>query len=228
MMFVLGIIAFALCILVSVALHECGHMWVARATGMKVRRYFVGFGPTLWSTRRPNKLGDTEYGVKAIPLGGFCDIAGMTTVDELAPEDERVRDVQAEDVEARRRARRGPRHEFHHRAGPDLRHRGHLGAAQSASAHDRDGRRNLLCEIRSHQGRVGRLPGALAGSGRRDPGRRRRRQGRRHPGGQLRRDGFSGTQARRADPTHRAARRRRVHHRGRRHFGAALDQEGRV
>ena len=87
MMFVLGIIAFALCILVSVALHECGHMWVARATGMKVRRYFVGFGPTLWSTRRPNKLGETEYGVKAIPLGGFCDIAGMTSVDEIAPED---------------------------------------------------------------------------------------------------------------------------------------------
>ena len=69
MMFVLGIIAFALCILLSVALHECGHMWVARATGMKVRRYFVGFGPTLWSTKRPNKLGETEYGVKAIPLG---------------------------------------------------------------------------------------------------------------------------------------------------------------
>ncbi len=87
MMFVLGIIAFAVCILVSVALHECGHMWVARATGMKVRRYFVGFGPTLWSTRRPNKLGSTEYGVKAIPLGGFCDIAGMTAVDEIAPED---------------------------------------------------------------------------------------------------------------------------------------------
>jgi membrane-associated protease RseP (regulator of RpoE activity) len=89
MMFVLGIIAFALCILISVALHECGHMWVARATGMKVRRYFVGFGPTLWSTRRPNKLGETEYGVKAIPLGGFCDIAGMTAVDELAAGDER-------------------------------------------------------------------------------------------------------------------------------------------
>jgi membrane-associated protease RseP (regulator of RpoE activity) len=87
MMFVLGIVAFALAILVSVALHECGHMWVARATGMKVRRYFVGFGPTLWSTRRPNKLGSTEYGVKAIPLGGFCDIAGMTSVEELAPDE---------------------------------------------------------------------------------------------------------------------------------------------
>ena len=87
MMFAFGVAAFALAILVSVALHECGHMWVARATGMKVRRYFVGFGPTVWSTRRPNRLGSTEYGVKAIPLGGFCDIAGMTSVEELAPED---------------------------------------------------------------------------------------------------------------------------------------------
>ena len=89
MMFVIGIVLFALAILLSVALHECGHMWVARATGMKVRRYFVGFGPTLWSTKRPNKLGYTEYGVKALPLGGFCDIAGMTSVDEIAPEDQK-------------------------------------------------------------------------------------------------------------------------------------------
>jgi membrane-associated protease RseP (regulator of RpoE activity) len=84
MMFVLGIVLFALAILISVALHECGHMWVARATGMKVRRYFVGFGPTLWSTRR----GEIEYGVKGIPLGGFCDIAGMTPVEELAPDEQ--------------------------------------------------------------------------------------------------------------------------------------------
>jgi membrane-associated protease RseP (regulator of RpoE activity) len=79
MMFGIGIALFALAIMVSVALHECGHMWVARATGMKVRRYFVGFGPTLWSTRR----GETEYGAKAMPLGGFCDIAGMTSVEPL-------------------------------------------------------------------------------------------------------------------------------------------------
>jgi membrane-associated protease RseP (regulator of RpoE activity) len=87
-MWIIGVAFFALCILVSVALHECGHMWAARATGMKVRRYFVGFGPTLWSTRRPNKLGHTEYGLKAVPLGGFCDIAGMTAIDEIAPEDQ--------------------------------------------------------------------------------------------------------------------------------------------
>jgi len=83
MMFIVGIVLFALAILISVALHECGHMWAARATGMKVRRYFVGFGPTLWSMRR----GETQYGVKAIPLGGFCDIAGMTPVEELAPDE---------------------------------------------------------------------------------------------------------------------------------------------
>ncbi len=86
MMFVIGIVLFALAILISVALHECGHMWIGRATGMKVRRYFVGFGPTLWSTRR----GETEYGFKAVPAGGFCDIAGMTAVEELEP-DERDR-----------------------------------------------------------------------------------------------------------------------------------------
>lgn len=89
MMWLTGVVLFALAILVSVALHECGHMWVARATGMKVRRYFVGFGPTLWATWRANKLGDrTEYGVKAVPLGGFCDIAGMTSVEELAPDEQ--------------------------------------------------------------------------------------------------------------------------------------------
>jgi membrane-associated protease RseP (regulator of RpoE activity) len=49
-----------------------------------VRRYFVGFGPTLWSTRR----GETQYGIKAIPAGGFCDIAGMTPVEELAPDEQ--------------------------------------------------------------------------------------------------------------------------------------------
>ncbi|GED97636.1 M50 family metallopeptidase [Gordonia crocea] len=80
MSFALGVAAFAIALVLSVAWHECGHMWAAQATGMKVRRYFVGFGPTLWSTRR----GETEYGFKAIPAGGFCDIAGMTPYDELS------------------------------------------------------------------------------------------------------------------------------------------------
>jgi membrane-associated protease RseP (regulator of RpoE activity) len=77
----LGIVLFALGICLSVALHEAGHMVTAKAFGMKVRRYFIGFGPKLWSFRR----GETEYGLKAIPLGGFCDIAGMTAMDDVTP-----------------------------------------------------------------------------------------------------------------------------------------------
>ncbi|WP_063059667.1 M50 family metallopeptidase [Nocardia sienata] len=83
MLFVLGFVLFALGITISIALHECGHMWTAQATGMKVRRYFIGFGPKIFSFRR----GETEYGVKWLPLGGFCDIAGMTALDELEPEE---------------------------------------------------------------------------------------------------------------------------------------------
>ncbi len=81
----IGIVVFALGILLSVCLHEAGHMVSAKAFGMKVTRYFVGFGPTLWSFRR----GETEYGVKAIPVGGFVKIVGMTPQDDdVAPEDE--------------------------------------------------------------------------------------------------------------------------------------------
>ncbi len=81
----IGIVLFALLILASVCLHEAGHMGTAKAFGMKVTRYFVGFGPTLWSFRR----GETEYGVKGIPLGGFVKIVGMTPQDDdVAPEDQ--------------------------------------------------------------------------------------------------------------------------------------------
>ncbi|MFI6028870.1 M50 family metallopeptidase [Amycolatopsis magusensis] len=81
--YILGVVLFALGICVSVALHEAGHMVTAKAFGMKVRRYFVGFGPTVFSFRR----GETEYGLKWIPLGGFCDIAGMTALDEVTPDE---------------------------------------------------------------------------------------------------------------------------------------------
>jgi membrane-associated protease RseP (regulator of RpoE activity) len=77
-MFAVGVALFALGILISVSLHEAGHMGTAKAFGMKVTRYFVGFGPTLWSFRR----GETEYGVKGIPLGGFVKIVGMTPQDD--------------------------------------------------------------------------------------------------------------------------------------------------
>lgn len=83
MLFALGVVLFAVGIGVSIALHEAGHMWTAKALGMKVRRYYIGFGPKIFSFRR----GETEYGLKAIPAGGFCDIAGMTAIDELAPDE---------------------------------------------------------------------------------------------------------------------------------------------
>ena len=82
---IVGIVLFGLGILVSVLLHEAGHMVTAKAFKMKVTRYFVGFGPTLWSFRK----GETEYGVKALPLGGFVKIVGMTPQDDdVAPADE--------------------------------------------------------------------------------------------------------------------------------------------
>ncbi len=87
MSFVLGVVLFALGLGVSIALHEAGHMYTAKYFGMKVRRYFIGFGPTLFSFRR----GETEYGLKAIPAGGFCDIAGMTALDELPDPADRKR-----------------------------------------------------------------------------------------------------------------------------------------
>jgi membrane-associated protease RseP (regulator of RpoE activity) len=83
--FLIGVVLFALGIGLSVALHEAGHMFTAKWFGMKVRRYFIGFGPKIFSFRR----GETEYGLKAIPGGGFCDIAGMTAMDELTPDEEK-------------------------------------------------------------------------------------------------------------------------------------------
>lgn len=73
MAYVVGVVVFALGLLFSVCLHEAGHMGVAKVLGMRVSRYFVGFGPTVFSFRR----GETEYGLKAIPAGGFVAIDGM-------------------------------------------------------------------------------------------------------------------------------------------------------
>lgn len=70
----LGIALFVLALMLAIFLHEGGHFTTAKLFGMKVERFFLGFGPTIWSFRR----GETEYGVKAFPLGGFCKIAGMS------------------------------------------------------------------------------------------------------------------------------------------------------
>jgi membrane-associated protease RseP (regulator of RpoE activity) len=71
--YTLGVLAFVLSILVSIGLHELGHMIPAKRFGGKVTQYFIGFGPTVWS----KQVGETEYGVKAIPLGGYVKIVGM-------------------------------------------------------------------------------------------------------------------------------------------------------
>ena len=70
---------------VMIMLHELGHFVMARRAGMKATEFFVGFGPRLWSVRR----GETEYGVKALPLGGYVKIIGMTNLEPVPAEDER-------------------------------------------------------------------------------------------------------------------------------------------
>lgn len=71
--YALGMILFLLGVLASIALHEVGHMVPAKKFGVKVTQYFVGFGNTVWSKQK----GETEYGVKAIPMGGFIRMVGM-------------------------------------------------------------------------------------------------------------------------------------------------------
>jgi membrane-associated protease RseP (regulator of RpoE activity) len=71
--YTLGTLFFVVAILASIGLHELGHMIPAKKFGGKVTQYFIGFGPTVWS----KQVGETEYGVKAIPLGGYVKIVGM-------------------------------------------------------------------------------------------------------------------------------------------------------
>jgi membrane-associated protease RseP (regulator of RpoE activity) len=80
----LGWLIFLVALLLSVMLHEAGHFVTAKRFGMKATQFFVGFGPTLWSTSR----GETEYGLKALLVGGFVKITGMTSIDDVDPEDE--------------------------------------------------------------------------------------------------------------------------------------------
>lgn len=84
MSYAIGVIVFSVGLLLSIMLHELGHFTTARHYGMKASRFFIGFGPTLWSTRR----GETEYGVKALPFGGFVKIDGMTALEPIDPADE--------------------------------------------------------------------------------------------------------------------------------------------
>jgi len=76
--YVVGVIVLVIGVLVSIGLHELGHMIPAKKFGVPVTQYFIGFGPTLWSRKR----GETEYGLKAIPLGGYVRITGMIPAED--------------------------------------------------------------------------------------------------------------------------------------------------
>lgn len=77
-------LVFVVGVLIAIFLHETGHFVTARWTGMKATQFFIGFGPRLWSFRR----GETEYGVRALPLGAFVRIIGMNNMDEVEPGEE--------------------------------------------------------------------------------------------------------------------------------------------
>jgi len=81
---VAGTIGVIVAIIAMIMLHELGHFVMAKRAGMKVTEFFLGFGPRLWSIRR----GETEYGVKAIPAGGYVRIIGMSNMEEIDPADE--------------------------------------------------------------------------------------------------------------------------------------------
>jgi len=82
--FLLGVVIFVAALLVSVMLHEFGHFVTAKTFRMRVTQFFVGFGRTLWSTFR----GETEYGIKALWVGGFVKISGMTSIEQVDVADE--------------------------------------------------------------------------------------------------------------------------------------------
>ena len=79
----IGAISLLAAFVVFILAHEAGHFFAAKALGIKVSEFFVGFGPRIWSTQR----GETEYGLKAIPAGGYVRIVGMSVLEEVDPED---------------------------------------------------------------------------------------------------------------------------------------------
>ena len=117
-----GTIGVLAAIIAMIMLHELGHFVMAKRAGMKVTEFFLGFGPRLWSFRR----GETEYGVKAIPAGGYVRIIGMSNVDEVDPADEE-RTYRSKPYRAPPRRGGGRLHDaLHHRrlpAVPPLRRR---------------------------------------------------------------------------------------------------------
>jgi len=97
--FGLGVAAFVVLLLFAIFFHELGHYLTARWSGIKISQFFIGFGPTLWS-RRGGRLEvvetpdgelverpETEYGIKALPLGGYVKVLGMSPFEDVPPEE---------------------------------------------------------------------------------------------------------------------------------------------
>ncbi|WP_122817110.1 M50 family metallopeptidase [Nocardioides pantholopis] len=103
LLYLLGVVVFVVAILVSIGLHELGHLIPAKRFGGKVTQYFIGFGPTVWSKR----VGETEYGVKAIPLGGYVKIVGMLPPGATAVADEVTYDEDGTQVTRVRKSNTG-------------------------------------------------------------------------------------------------------------------------
>ena len=103
LLYTLGVVAFVVAILVSIGLHEFGHLVPAKKFGCKVPQWFIGFGPTVWS----KQIGDTEYGIKAIPLGGYVKIVGMLPPGAEALVEETTYDEDGEAVHKVRRSNTG-------------------------------------------------------------------------------------------------------------------------
>jgi len=80
----IGILIFIASVLLAIGIHELGHFATAKWFKIKVDKFFIGFGPRLWSTKR----GETEYGLSAFPIGGYVKIAGMNPLEEVPPEDQ--------------------------------------------------------------------------------------------------------------------------------------------
>lgn len=99
LLYALGVLVFALAMVLSIGLHEAGHFFFAKRYGVRVTQFMIGFGPTLWS----RKKGETEYGVKAVPLGGFVKMIGM--LPPGTKEQERIAAGLGESVAARKARR---------------------------------------------------------------------------------------------------------------------------
>ena len=103
LLYTLGVVTFVVAILVSIGLHEFGHLVPAKKFGCKVPQWFIGFGPTVWS----KQVGDTEYGIKAIPLGGHVKIVGMLPPGAEGLVEETTHDEDGEPVHKVRRSNTG-------------------------------------------------------------------------------------------------------------------------